>query len=151
MAGEAADIRHFLRRIRLIANQSPAPGARAGAASEAACSLPAAYARAIRKGVGRAQGGTRVPRPQGGGLRAPASPRTRDPRGGQNRPAGRAAASLSVKRKNFHAHPSAGAGPFRAAGAGAGPFRAAGGGAGPFRAAGGGAGPFRAAGGGSRP
>jgi hypothetical protein len=111
MAGEAADIRHFLRRIRLIANQSPAPGARAGAASEAACSLPAAYARAIRKGVGRARGGAHVPRPQGGGLRARPAACVRDPRGGQNRPASPAAASLSVKRKNFHAHPSGGSRP----------------------------------------
>jgi hypothetical protein len=125
MPGEAAANRDFSRVIRLISNQSLAPGAQAGARAAAASrggfARRAACARAILNGGRRAQGGARVPRPQGGGLRAPASPRARDPRGGQNRPAARAAATLSVKRENFRAHPGGGAGPFRAAGGGAGP------------------------------
>jgi hypothetical protein len=74
MAGKPAGNRHFSLSVRLIANQLLA-------AAAPACA--------------------RADRSRRGGLRARPAACVRDPRGGQNRPASPAAASLSVKRESL--------------------------------------------------
>jgi hypothetical protein len=74
MAGKPAGNRDFSPLVQLIANQLLAAAA---------------------------PGCARADRSRGGGLRPRPAACVRDPRGGQNRPASRVAASLSVKRKSL--------------------------------------------------